>query len=115
MKLLDLYKVLTITGSTQPWRVSPNNDNNWNPPPTSLRDRQTKTDLPNEGGLADPRPARRRTEAHGLILAALGAEVRRIDALAEAEAPALDIDPAQEASRFLARLYPTRRWTAARC
>jgi FtsP/CotA-like multicopper oxidase with cupredoxin domain len=60
-------------------------------------------DLPNEGGawpiLALREGARERT---GLILATTGAEVRRIDALAEAEAPAFDTDLAQEA-RLIAR------------
>ena len=55
-------------------------------------------DLPSESGawpiLALREGARERT---GLILATPGAEVRRVDALAEAEAPAFDIDLAQEA------------------
>lgn len=59
-------------------------------------------DLPNEGGawpiLALREGARERT---GLILATQGAEIRRIDAVAEAEAPAFDTDLAQE-SRLLA-------------
>ncbi len=54
-------------------------------------------DLPNEAGawpiLALREGARERT---GLILATQGAEVRRIDAVAESEAPAFDIDLAQE-------------------
>ncbi|GGC10337.1 multicopper oxidase [Marivita lacus] len=60
-------------------------------------------DLPNEGGawpiLALREGARERT---GLILATQGAEVRRIDAMAEAEASAFDTDLAQE-SRLIAR------------
>lgn len=60
-------------------------------------------DLPDEAGawpiLALREGARERT---GLILATRGAEVRRIDAVAEAEAPAFDIDLAQEA-RLVAR------------
>ena len=59
-------------------------------------------DLPNEGGawpiLALREGARERT---GLILATQGAEVRRLDALAETEAPAFDTDLAQE-SRLVA-------------
>ena len=54
-------------------------------------------DLPNEGGawpiLALREGARERT---GLILATQGAEIRRIDSMAEAEAPAFDTDLAQE-------------------
>ncbi|OSP53779.1 multicopper oxidase family protein [Pseudoruegeria sp. SK021] len=60
-------------------------------------------DLPNEGGawpiLALREGARERT---GLILATQGAEVRRIPALAEVDAPAFDIDLAQE-SQLVAR------------
>ena len=60
-------------------------------------------DLPNEGGawpiLALREGARERT---GLILATPGAEVRRLDAMAESEAPAFDTDLAQEA-RLIAR------------
>ena len=63
-------------------------------------------DLPNEGGawpiLALREGARERT---GLILATQGAEVRRIDAMAESEAPAFDTDLAQEA-RLIARGCP---------
>jgi FtsP/CotA-like multicopper oxidase with cupredoxin domain len=59
-------------------------------------------DLPNEGGawpiLALREGARERT---GLILATRGAEVRRIDAVSETEAPAFDVDLAQE-SRLVA-------------
>jgi FtsP/CotA-like multicopper oxidase with cupredoxin domain len=59
-------------------------------------------DLPQEGGawpiLALREGARERT---GLILATQGAEVRRIDPMAEAEAPAFDTDLAQE-SRLIA-------------
>ena len=55
-------------------------------------------DLPNGGGawpiLALREGARERT---GLILATKGAEVRRLDTVAEAEAPAFDTDLAQEA------------------
>jgi FtsP/CotA-like multicopper oxidase with cupredoxin domain len=54
-------------------------------------------DLPQEGGawpiLALREGARERT---GLILATQGAEIRRIDSMAEAEAPAFDTDLAQE-------------------
>ena len=60
-------------------------------------------DLPNEGGawpiLAMREGARERT---GLILATQGAEVRRLDAMAETAEPAFDTDLAQEA-RLLAR------------
>ncbi|MDP2739720.1 MAG: multicopper oxidase family protein [Pseudorhodobacter sp.] len=60
-------------------------------------------DLPNEGGawpiLALREGARERT---GLILATQGADVRRLDAMAETEAPAFDTDLAQE-SRLIAR------------
>jgi len=62
-------------------------------------------DLPNEGGafpiLALREGARERT---GIILATPGAEVRRIDALAETDAPAFDTDLAQEAR--LVALHP---------
>src|SRR5690606_25960852 len=54
-------------------------------------------DLPNEGGawpiLALREGARERT---GLILATQGAEIRRLNAVAESEAPAFDTDLAQE-------------------
>ena len=60
-------------------------------------------DLPNEGGawpiLALREGARERT---GLILATQGADVRRLDAMAEAESPAFDTDLAQE-TRLIAR------------
>lgn len=60
-------------------------------------------DLPSEGGawpiLALREGARERT---GLILATQGADIRRIELLADAEAPAFDIDLAQEA-RLVAR------------
>lgn len=60
-------------------------------------------DLPNEAGawpiLALREGARERT---GLILATQGAQVRRLDSVAEAEAPAFDTDLAQEA-RLVAR------------
>lgn len=60
-------------------------------------------DLPNDGGtwpiLALREGARERT---GLILATQGAEVRRLDAMAETAAPAFDTDRAQEA-RLIAR------------
>ncbi|MGD9862274.1 MAG: multicopper oxidase family protein [Pseudodonghicola sp.] len=60
-------------------------------------------DLPNDGGtwpiLALREGARERT---GLILATQGAEVRRLDAMAETAAPAFDTDLAQEA-RLIAR------------
>ena len=60
-------------------------------------------DLPDEGGawpiLALREGARERT---GLILATPGAEIRRIDAKGETEAPAFDIDLSQEA-RLVAR------------
>ena len=62
-------------------------------------------DLPDEGGawpiLALREGARDRT---GIILATPGAEVRRIDALAESDAPAFDTDLAQEAR--LVALHP---------
>jgi len=60
-------------------------------------------DLPNDGGtwpiLALREGARERT---GLILATQGAEVRRLDAMAETAAPAFDTNLAQEA-RLIAR------------
>jgi len=60
-------------------------------------------DLPNEGGawpiLALREGARERT---GLILATQGAEVRRLDSMAETDAPPFDTDLAQE-SRLIAR------------
>jgi FtsP/CotA-like multicopper oxidase with cupredoxin domain len=60
-------------------------------------------DLPNAGGawpiLALREGARERT---GLILASQGAEVRRMETVAETEAPAFDTDLAQEA-RLIAR------------
>lgn len=60
-------------------------------------------DLPNEGGawpiLALREGARERT---GLILATQDAEVRRIDVVAESDAPAFDTDLAQE-SRLIAQ------------
>ncbi|MCE5972392.1 multicopper oxidase domain-containing protein [Sinirhodobacter sp. WL0062] len=62
-------------------------------------------DLPSEGGawpiLALREGARERT---GLILATPGAEVRRLDAVAETAAPAFDTDLAQEGR--LAALFP---------
>ncbi|MCT8999701.1 MAG: copper oxidase [Alphaproteobacteria bacterium 65-7] len=58
-----------------------------------------EVDLPSEGGawpiLALREGARERT---GLILATRGAEVRRLDTVAESEAPAFDTDLAQEQS-----------------
>jgi len=66
-------------------------------------------DLPNEGGawpvLALREGARERT---GLILATQGAEVRRLDAVAEAEAPAFDTDLAQEARLIALNALPDR-------
>ena len=66
-------------------------------------------DLPSEGGawpiLALREGARERT---GLILATPGAEVRRLDALAEAEAPAFDTDLAQEARLLALDALPER-------
>ncbi len=60
-------------------------------------------DLPNQGGawpiLAQREGGRERT---GLILATSGAEIRRLDAMAESEAPAFDTDLAQE-SRLIAQ------------
>jgi FtsP/CotA-like multicopper oxidase with cupredoxin domain len=66
-------------------------------------------DLPNEGGawpiLALREGARERT---GLILATQGAEVRRLDAMADAEAPAFDTDLAQEARLIALDALPDR-------
>jgi FtsP/CotA-like multicopper oxidase with cupredoxin domain len=66
-------------------------------------------DLPQEGGawpiLALREGARERT---GLILATQGAEIRRIDAMAEAEAPAFDTDLAQETRLIAAGALPDR-------
>jgi FtsP/CotA-like multicopper oxidase with cupredoxin domain len=66
-------------------------------------------DLPDEGGawpiLALREGARERT---GLILATQGAEVRRLDPLAEAEAPAFDTDLAQEARLIAVDALPDR-------
>jgi FtsP/CotA-like multicopper oxidase with cupredoxin domain len=66
-------------------------------------------DLPNEGGawpiLALREGARERT---GLILASRGAEVRRLDALAESEAPAFDTGLAQEARLIALDALPDR-------
>jgi FtsP/CotA-like multicopper oxidase with cupredoxin domain len=66
-------------------------------------------DLPNEGGvwpvLALREGARERT---GLILATQGAEVRRLNAMAESKAPAFDTDLAQE-SRLIALDAPPDR------
>ncbi|WP_118132969.1 multicopper oxidase family protein [Oceanicella sp. SM1341] len=66
-------------------------------------------DLPNEGGawpiLALREGARERT---GLILATRGAEIRRLDAVAEAEAPAFDTDLAQEARLVAPDALPER-------
>jgi len=66
-------------------------------------------DLPNEGGawpvLALREGARERT---GLILATPGAEVRRIDTVAESEAPAFDTDLAQEARLIALNALPDR-------
>ncbi len=66
-------------------------------------------DLPNEGGawpiLALREGARERT---GLILATPGAEVRRIESVAEVEAPAFDTDLAQEASLIALDALPDR-------
>jgi len=68
-----------------------------------------EVDLPNEGGawpiLALREGARERT---GLILATLGAEVRRIDAEAESEAPAFDTDLAQESRLIALNALPDR-------
>ena len=66
-------------------------------------------DLPSEGGawpiLALREGARERT---GLILATQGAEVRRLDAMADAEAPAFDTDLAQEARLIALDALPDR-------
>lgn len=66
-------------------------------------------DLPNEGGawpiLALREGARERT---GLILATQGAEVRRLDAMADAEAPAFDTDLVQEARLIALDALPDR-------
>ncbi|MBN9245026.1 MAG: multicopper oxidase domain-containing protein [Mesorhizobium sp.] len=66
-------------------------------------------DLPSEGGawpiLALREGARERT---GLILATQGAEVRRLDAVAETEAPAFDTDLAQEARLSALNALPDR-------
>ena len=66
-------------------------------------------DLPREGGawpiLALREGARERT---GLILATQGAEVRRLDALAETEAPPFDTDLAQEARLIAVDALPER-------
>ncbi|RID89970.1 copper oxidase [Gemmobacter lutimaris] len=66
-------------------------------------------DLPSERGawpiLALREGARERS---GLILATPGAEVRRVDALAEAEAPAFDTDLAQEARLIAVDALPER-------
>ncbi len=66
-------------------------------------------DLPGEGGvwpvLALREGARERT---GLILATQGAEVRRLEAVAEAEAPAFDTDLGQEARLIALAPLPDR-------
>ncbi|AMY71322.1 multicopper oxidase family protein [Frigidibacter mobilis] len=66
-------------------------------------------DLPNEGGawpiLALREGARERT---GLILATQGAEVRRLDAVAESQAPAFDTDLAQEGRLIALDALPDR-------
>ena len=66
-------------------------------------------DLPNEGGawpiIALREGARERT---GLILATQGAEVQRLDAVAESEAPAFDTDLAQEARLVALNALPDR-------
>jgi len=66
-------------------------------------------DLPNEGGawpiLALREGARERT---GLILASRGAEVRRLDAVTESEAPAFDAGLAQEARLIALDALPDR-------
>jgi len=66
-------------------------------------------DLPSESGawpiLALREGARERT---GLILATQGAEVRRLDAVAETEAPAFDRDLAQEARLSALNALPDR-------
>ncbi|SDD88375.1 Multicopper oxidase [Ruegeria marina] len=67
-------------------------------------------DLPSEGGawpiLALREGAPERT---GLILATPGAEVRRLDVLAEAEAPAFDTELAQEARLIASDALPDRQ------
>lgn len=66
-------------------------------------------DLPNEGGawpiLALREGAREQT---GLILATQGADVRRIDSVAETEAPAFDTDLAQESRLVALSALPNR-------
>lgn len=66
-------------------------------------------DLPQEGGawpiLALREGARERT---GLILATQDAEIRRIEAMAEVEAPAFDTDLAQESRLIAADALPDR-------
>lgn len=66
-------------------------------------------DLPNEGGtwpiLALREGARERT---GLILATQGSKVRRLDAMAETEAPAFDTDLSQEARLIALDALPER-------
>ena len=66
-------------------------------------------DLPNAGGawpiFAQREGARERT---GLILSTLGAEIRRLDAMAEAESPAFDTDLAQEARLIALDTLPDR-------
>ena len=66
-------------------------------------------DLPNEGGtwpiLALREGARERT---GLILATQGADVRRLDVLAEFESPAFDTDLAQERRLVALEALPDR-------
>lgn len=66
-------------------------------------------DLPNEGGawpvLALREGARERT---GLILATPGADVRRIDAVADTEAPAFDADLSQESRLVALNALPDR-------
>ncbi|MBC7133731.1 MAG: multicopper oxidase family protein [Roseovarius sp.] len=66
-------------------------------------------DLPNESSawpiLALREGARERT---GLILATQGAQVRRVDAVAEADAPAFDFDLAQEARLIAVDALPER-------
>lgn len=66
-------------------------------------------DLPAEGGawpiLALREGARERT---GLILATPGAEIRRVDALADAEAPPFDIDLSQEMRLAAVDALPAR-------
>ena len=66
-------------------------------------------DLPNEGGawpiLAQREGARERT---GLILATPGAELRRVDGMAETDAPPFDTDLAQEARLVAVDALPER-------